>query len=67
MLGPEQLAQLDKDDLQHAWQRHRMFCLELAAKLGAHYPNEAIEMAETLSVYILVGKPRPAPPDEAGS
>ena len=36
-----------------------MFCLKLAARLGATSPEQAIEMAEKLSAYILrrVDKP----------
>lgn len=47
---------LERENLAHDWQRHRMFCLKLAARLGAHSPEEAIEMAEKLSPYILVGR-----------
>jgi hypothetical protein len=52
----EKIAQLEREELSSRWQRHRMFCLKLAAKLGATTPEEAVEMAEALSTYILNGR-----------
>jgi hypothetical protein len=52
----EKLEKLEQEDLISRWQRHREFCLELAAKLGASSPEQAIEMAEKLGAYIRQGK-----------
>jgi hypothetical protein len=52
----EKLEKLEQEDLTSRWQKHRTFCLELSIKLGAASPEQAIEMAEKLSLYILVGK-----------
>jgi hypothetical protein len=52
----ERLKRLDADDRVHAWQHHRERCLDLAVKLGATSPEQAIEMAEKLGEYILRGK-----------
>ncbi|HXB11190.1 MAG TPA: hypothetical protein VNZ45_04335 [Bacteroidia bacterium] len=50
------IEKLEKEERAHDWQRHRMFCLELSTKLGASSPEQAIEMAEILSIYILIGR-----------
>jgi hypothetical protein len=44
---------LQREDLISRWQRRRMFCLKLAAKLGAASPEQAIEWAEKIGDYIL--------------
>ena len=52
------LKALEAEALVHDWQRHRMVCLEMAIKIGVQTAEQAIDLAEKLSVYILKGKPR---------
>jgi hypothetical protein len=56
MVDMADLEKLEQEELISRWQKHRMFCLELAVKFGATYTEQAIEMAEEFSKYILIGK-----------
>lgn len=51
----DRLKELEKHDLAANWQKHRMFCLELAIKLGASTVEQAIDFAERFGIYILKG------------
>jgi hypothetical protein len=50
------LEKLEKEQTESLWQRHRMTCLKLAAKFGATTPEQAFEMADKISSYILRGR-----------
>jgi hypothetical protein len=58
MLGPDKLELIEQDDLVARWQRHRQLCLDLAIRIGVKTPEQAINVAEALSAYILGGKPK---------
>jgi uncharacterized protein YpbB len=51
----ERLEKIEKEDLLTRWQFHRRWCLRLATRLGAATPEQAVEIADKISDYVLHG------------
>ena len=56
----KRLDKIDEHQEQALWQLHRKWCLKMATRLGATSPEQAIEMAESLSDYVLHGRAQEA-------
>lgn len=58
----ERVKELDRRELETRWQQHRKVCLEMAIKLGATSPEQAIEYAEKLGNTYILRPPGPVIP-----